>query len=288
MSIKQKRLLIEHSYRELNISQQCELLGSVRSTYYYQPRKENWFNLELMRLIDEIYTKYPFYGSLRITDELRTIGYQVNRKRIMRLMALMGIEAVYPKPNLSKPDASHERYPYLLKDLVLCRPNHVWGTDITYIRMRRGFLYLTAFLDWFSRFVLSWRLSNSLDSSFCIEALEDALTFGTPEISNSDQGCQYTSAAFISHLKENQIRISMDGRGRALDNVFTERLWRTVKYEEVYLCDYETGEEAYRGLERYFTFYNYRRRHSALGRRTPAEVYFGRQKTISSVAARVM
>jgi putative transposase len=278
LSTEQKRLLIERSVGELSIVEQCELLGLGRSSFYYEPRGESELNLRLMRIIDEIYTDYPFYGSPRITDELRFRGYEVNRKRIMRLMELMGIVAVYPKPNLSKPDISHVKYPYLLKDLILRGPNHVWGTDITYIRMRHGFLYLTAFIDWFSRFVLSWKLSNSLDTYFCLEALEEALTLGTPEISNSDQGAQFTSTDFTDRLKNAGIRISMDGKGRALDNVFTERLWRSVKYEEVYLYDYETGEDTYRGIDRYFTFYNYRRRHSSLGRRTPAEVYFAGQQ----------
>jgi putative transposase len=274
LSTEQKRLLIERPSTELSIAEQCEVIGLGRSSFYYEPCGESDLNLQLMRLIDEIATDYPFYGSPRITDELQVLGYGINRKRVVRLMKLMGLEAVYPKPRLSKPEPTHLKYPYLLRDLILCGPNHVWGTDITYIRMRHGFLYLTAIIDWFSRFVLAWKLSNSLDTCFCLDALEDALTLGVPEISNSDQGSQFTSAEFTGRLKEAGIRISMDGRGRALDNVFTERLWRSVKYEEVYLYDYESGEEAYHGLDRYFTFYNYRRRHSSLGRRTPADVYF--------------
>ena len=277
MSIEKRRHLVERSNKQLSMSVQCELLGLERSTFYYQPSGESFLNLKLMRLIDEISTQFPFYGSPRITDELRVRGYQISRKRVMRLMAIMGVEAVYPKPNLSKPNFSHHRYPYLLKNLILRYPNQVWGTDITYIRMRYGFLYLTAFIDWFSRFVLSWKLSNCLDVSFCLDAFDEAMKFGVPEIANSDQGSQYTSDEYTLRLKNAGITISMDGRGRALDNVFTERLWRTVKYEEIYLYDYETGEDAYRGLDQYFHYYNYQRRHSALKKRTPAEVYFSQQ-----------
>ena len=227
-----------------------------------------------MRVIDEIATERPYFGSVRITDELCGLGYEVNRKRVIRLMHLMGLEAVYPKPRLSNANPDHLKFPYLLKDLTVRGPNHVWATDITYIRMYGGFLYLVAIMDWFSRFVLAWQLSNTLDNRFCIEALEQSLLVAVPEIFNSDQGVQFTSSNFINVLQGKSIAVSMDGRGRALDNVFIERLWRTVKYEEVYLHDYESGEEAYRELDKFFTFYNFKRRHSSLAKQTPAAVYF--------------
>ena len=268
--------MIDCPSQELSIAEQCELLGLGRSSFYYQPAQESSLNLELMAKIDEIATARPYFGSIRHTDELRSLGYDVNRKRISRLMKLMGLEAVYPKPRLSDPNPGHKKYPYLLRGLVFRAPNHVWSTDITYIRMRSGFLYLVAVMDWFSRYVISWKLSNTLDTSFCIDALEQALGVATPEIFNSDQGCQFTSGEFQNVLLNANILISMDGKGRALDNVFTERLWRTVKYEEVYIHDYESGAEAFYGLDRYFRFYNFDRRHSSLNKLTPAQVYLER------------
>lgn len=227
-----------------------------------------------MKEIDELATEHPYFGSIRLTDELRSRGHAVNRKRIRRLMKIMGLEAVYPKPRLSTPNAGHLKFPYLLKNLILRAPNHVWATDITYVRMYGGFLYLVVVMDWYSRYVISWELSNTLDFGFCAEALHKALRIATPEIFNSDQGSQFTCIDFVSILQQHSIAISMDGKGRALDNVFTERLWRTVKYEEIYLHDYESGKEAYQRLQTYFQFYNLKRRHSSLGKKTPAEVYF--------------
>lgn len=227
-----------------------------------------------MRLIDEQYTKTPFYGVRRMTIWLRRIGEPVNTKRVRRLMRVMGLEAVYPKPHLSNACPTHKKYPYRLKGLTITRPNQVWGTDITYIRLTGGFVYLVAILDWFSRYVVSWGLSVTLDVAFCLDALEQALRVGTPEIFNSDQGVQFTCADFTGRLEAENIQISMDGRGRAMDNVFTERLWRSVKYEEVYLKDYGTVPVARENLAKYFGFYNGERPHQALDYRTPAAVYY--------------
>jgi putative transposase len=229
-----------------------------------------------MSMIDEQYLKTPFYGSRKMREHLRRLGYPVNRKRIQRLMQLMGIEGICPGLNLSKKAQDHKIYPYLLRNLTVERPNQVWATDITYIRLSRGFLYLVAILDWFSRYVIAWRLSNTLEGSFCLEVLEEALTKDCPDIFNSDQGCQFTRNDFTGILTSRGVKISMDGRKRALDNIFVERLWRTVKYEEVYLRGYQTGEDAFKGLGRYFPFYNNERCHQSLDYKTPAEVYFGR------------
>jgi putative transposase len=244
------------------------LLGLARSTCYYEPAGETAENLALMRRIDEQYLQTPFYGSRKIAD---TLGY--NRKRIQRLMRRMGIEAIYRKRRTTRPAAGHKIYPYLLRNLAITRSDQVWSTDITYVPLRHGFLYLVAVMDWFSRYVLSWRLSNTLEGTFCLEALDDALLLGQPEIFNSDQGSQFTATAFTSRLESRGISISMDGRGRAMDNVFIERLWRTVKYEEVYLKDYESAWEAEDSLAVYFHFYCHRRIHQALDYETPAAVY---------------
>lgn len=260
--------------QQLSIRRQCELLGLARSTFYYEPASESEENLQLMRLIDEQYLRTPFFGSRSMTTWLRrTKQKDVNRKRVQRLMRRMGLEAIYPKPRTSTPAAGHKIYPYLLRELTVARANQVWCTDITYIPMPRGFMYLVAVMDWYSRHVLSWRLSNSLETTFCIEALEEALAVGCPEIFNSDQGSQFTSEAFTSRLLAAGIAISMDGRGRALDNVFVERLWRSLKYEEVYLKDYSTVADLYEGLEFYFNFYSHERPHQGLNNRTPYEVY---------------
>jgi putative transposase len=247
---------------------QCELLGLARSSCYYEPSGETLENLALMRRIDRQFLKTPFFGSRRMADELGC-----NRKRIQRLMRLMGIEAIYPKPRTTQRGKGHKIYPYLLRTLEVARPNQVWCTDITYIPVQGGFFYLVVVMDWYSRYVLSWRLSNTLDGAFCRDALEAALRRGTPEIFNSDQGSQFTATAFTERLESRGVAVSMDGRGRALDNVFVERLWRTVKYEEVYLHDYADGWEAERRLKWYFRFYCHKRRHSALGNQTPAAVY---------------
>lgn len=268
-----KRALIEPEHPQLSVRRQCELLGLARASYYYQPRAASPLNLELMRQIDKQYLETPFYGWPRMTVVLRQQGYAVNGKRVRRLMRQMGIQAIYPRPRTSTPHPGHRVYPYLLRDLAITHVNQVWSTDITYIPLRRGFLYLVAVMDWFSRYVLAWRLSNSLDGLFCRQALHAALHQGTPEIFNTDQGAQFTAHAFTTILQAAQIRISMDGRGRAFDNIFNERLWRSVKYEHVYLHDYADGAQLHAGLESYFTFYNHQRPHQSLAYRTPAALY---------------
>ncbi len=260
------------------MTRQCELAGIARSGLYYQAQPEDELNLALMRRIDALYTDYPFFGSRRMTAWLKREGYPVNRKRVTRLMRLMGLEAIYPKPNTSRSNPEHRVYPDLLREVEAVRPNQVWSTDITYIRLERGFVYLVAIIDWYSRKVLSWRLSNTLDMAFCLDCLEDALSQGTPEIFNTDQGCQFTSRAFTGRLETAGIKISMDGRGRALDNVFVERLWRSVKYEEVYPKAYRTVSDALLGLTRYFAFYNQERLHQALDYATPSEVHDSKAK----------
>lgn len=247
----------------------------ARSSYYYEPAQESEENLQLMRLLDEQYTRTPFYGTRKMTAWLQSVGYPVNRKRVTRLLRTMGVEALYPKPRLSQPGEGLQRYPYLLRGMRIERSNQVWSTDITYIRLARGFVYLVAILDWFSRYVLSWEVSVTLDTSFCLEALDRALQQAKPEIFNSDQGVQFTSSEFTNCLKAADIRISWDGRGRALDNIFVERLWRSVKYEEVYLKDYQTVPEAVSNLREYFAFYNQERLHQALDYKTPKQVYTG-------------
>lgn len=266
---------IEKDY-PLPIERQAKLLGVSRSAFYYQPKPIDPETLMLMNRIDELYTKRPYFGSRRIAD---TLG--VNRKRIQRLMREMGIEAIYPKPNLSKNNMFHPTYPYLLKGVTASYPNHIWGTDITYIRMRYGFLYLVAFLDWFSRMVLSWKLSTTLETEFVLEAAEEALTnYGKPDIENSDQGIQYTSKQYTDIWEAQDVQISMDSRGRAMDNIFTERFWRSLKYEEVYLKSYDSVFEAKEGIGSYIQFYNYERRHQSLNRKTPAEIYLGKEENL--------
>ena len=266
-------MYIEPDHKKLSIAKQTELLGLNRSSYYFKAAGESKQNLLLMNLIDEEYTEHPFYGSRKMTEWLKLQGHIVNRKRIQRLMRLMGLEAIYPKQNLSKANKEHLKYPYLLKDIKIFYPNQVWSSDITYIRLSKGFVYLTSILDWHSRYVLSWKISNSLENSFCMEALEEALEIGKPEIFNTDQGVQFTSDNFTGCLDKAGIRISMDGKGRALDNIFVERLWRTVKYESIYLNNFESVKELYEGLKEYFNFYNYHRIHQSLGYKTPAKVY---------------
>jgi putative transposase len=248
-------------------------VGLARSTYYYEPVSESEENLLLMRFIDEQYLKTPFYGSPRMTVWLRQQGFAVNRKRVSRLMRLMGLGAIYPKPNLSQPALGHRIYPYLLRNLPVTAVNQVWSTDITYIRLFHGFIYLVAVIDWFSRYVLSWEVSISMETAFCLSALDWALARARPEIFNTDQGSQFTSVDFTSRLEAASIRISMDGRGRALDNVFIERLWRSLKYELIYPGDFASGEELRPALDRYFHFYNHQRPHQALGYRTPAQLF---------------
>ena len=259
----------------LPVVQQCRLLEVARSSFYYRPVPVSGEDLEVMRRIDAIHLDYPFLGSRRVQDELERVGLWVNRKKIQRLMRRMGIAALYPKPRTSAPAPGHRIYPYLLREVEVTHPNQVWASDITYIPMAHGFMYLVAVLDWFSRRVLTWELSNTMDTAFCVAALEEALQrFGPPEIFNTDQGSQYTSEAFTGVLQSHQVAISMDGRGRFLDNIFIERLWRSVKYEDIYLRAYDTPLALYKGLQKYFGFYNARRRHSSLpGRQTPDEAY---------------
>ena len=253
---------------------QCELLGLNRSSYYSQPAQESVENLHLMRLLDEQYTQTPFYGRRRMTAWLRSQGYEVNVKRVDRLMRKMRLTAIYPKPKTSQAGDGHRIYPYLLRNLPITAPNQVWSIDITYIRMAGGFMYLVAIIDWFSRYILSWRLANTLESSFCIDALHAALALGKPVIFNTDQGVQFTSHAFTDVLEQAHIRISMDGRGRALDNILIERFWRSLKYEYVYLHEYASGTELYQGIRRYFHFYNQERFHQSLDYLTPAQVHW--------------
>lgn len=267
--------MIAPDHAELSVCRQCDLLGLARSTYYYIPAEESEEDLVLMRLIDEQYLRTPFYGSRKMAKWLMTQQRVVNRKRVQRLMRLMGIEALYPKPRTTLAGKGHKVYPYLLRDVAVTRADQVWSTDITYIPLKRGFMYLVAVLDWYSRFVLSWRLSNTLETSFCLEALDESLAGGRPEIFNTDQGVQFTSTAFTSRLESNGVAISMDGRGRALDNVFIERLWRSLKYEDIYLKEYATVDDLYEGLASYLAFYNGERLHQALDYRTPREVYCG-------------
>ena len=264
---------MDRGHSDISIRRQCELLGVNRSGLYYEPLGESQENLTLMRLLDEQYTRAPFYGSRKMVEWLATQGFDVNRKRVSRLMALMGIEAVYPKPKPSQPGEGHRIYPYLLKGVEVNRVNQVWSTDITYIRMEQGFVYLVAVMDWFSRYVLSWSLSLTMELDFCLEALRAALRRGRPDIFNSDQGSQFTSEKFTGELAAREIAISMDGRGRCMDNIFIERLWRSLKYEEVYLKDYSSVGEARAAIGKYFRFYNQERLHQSLAYRTPAALW---------------
>jgi putative transposase len=271
--VAEKRLWIDVGHPSLSVREQCDLLGLNRSKVYYQPVSESLENLELMRMIDEEYMRYPCKGQRQMVAYLQRNGKCVNRKRVRRLMKNMGLEAIAPKPRTTQVSRENKVYPYLLRGLDITRPDHVWCSDITYIPVRNGYLYLRAVMDWHSRFVLSWKLSNSMDTAFAVETLDEALEKGRPEIFNTDQGSQFTSREFTSKLTEASIDISMDGRGRAIDNVFIERLWRRVKYEEVYLKEYETGAETDSSLSRFFDYYDYHRPHQGLGNKTPWEVY---------------
>jgi putative transposase len=267
--------MIDPSHGSLGIAGQCRLLNISRSSFYYKSKPIKPEDLELMRLIDAQYLKTPSWGSRSMRNHLRRLGYKVNRKRIQRLMRIMGLEAIYPKPRTSRPHPQHKVYPYLLRDLTIDRNNQVWAADITYIPMSRGFMYLVAIMDWHSRKVLSWRVSNSLDSDFCVDALTEALScYGTPEIFNTDQGAQFTSKAFTDMLKEHNVAISMDGRGRVQDNIFIERLWWTIKYQYLYLWSFDNGTELRQGLRQWFDLYNRQRSHQALDDLTPDEVYY--------------
>ncbi len=268
--------MVMREHPALSLSRQCRLLSIGRSSLYYEPKGESVETLALMRRIDELFLKYPFYGARRMALHLRREGVRIGRRRAARLMRLMGLEAIYRAPRTSAPHPGHRVYPYLLRGLAIERPDHVWCADITYIPVQRGFLYLVAIMDWASRHVLAWRLSNTLDAGFCTDTLEEALArYGGPEIFNTDQGSQFTSLAFTGRLREAGIRISMDGRGRCMDNIFIERLWRSLKYEAVYLHEIADGFAARRVIGEWIGFYNTRRPHSALGGRTPAEAYRG-------------
>jgi putative transposase len=274
MSVPDRRALLDRGHATLSIRRQCSLLGVARSGVYRTPRPANDDDLGPMRRIDELFTAWPFLGSRRMAAMLRAEGWSINRKRMQRLMRRMGIAALGPKPRTTKPAPGHKIFPYLLRNLAIDRPNQVWAADITYVPIGRGFLYLVAVIDWASRAVLAWRLSNTMDVSFCVSALEEALArFGRPEIFNTDQGSQFTSASFTGRLAEAGVRISMDGRGRWMDNVFIERLWRSLKYEDIYLKGYADGREARAGIAQWIAFYNGRRPHQALGNRTPMALW---------------
>jgi putative transposase len=281
MPVTERREMIEQTDCPVSIRVQCELLGVNRSMVYYRPCGLDDSDVVIMRLLDEQYTRTPYYGVERMAAWLRRLGIRIGHNRVRRLLRQMGLQAVYPKPRLSRPAGpEHRLWPYLLRGLTIDRPNQVWAADITYIRLWRGFVYLVAVMDWYSRYVLSWVLSATLDGGFCIEALRRALAVARPQIFNTDQGSQFTSEGFTDILQQTGVAISMDGRGRAFDNIFVERLWRSVKYEEVYLKDYGVVDEARQGLRDYFTLYNSERPHQSLGYRTPAEVYFGSQAAL--------
>ncbi len=277
MDFQTRKNLILPSHPKLSIARQTDLLDISRSSFYYQPVPVSADDIRIMNLIDKIFTNCPFYGSRRILSDLRQDYHEnINRKRIQRLMRKMGLEAIYPKPKTSPNNPAHLKYPYLLKNLPIIRPNQVWGADITYIKLLKGFCYLVALLDWFSRYVIAWSLSETLEINFVLKNLQTALQFGVPEIHNSDQGSHFTSPQYTNMLKAKEVQISMDGRGRCMDNIFTERLWRTVKYEEVYLKQYQNIQEAKADLGHYFPFYNTKRKHQSLGYKTPHEIYFGK------------
>ena len=269
--------MIDYDDKDFSIREQCNILGINRSGLYYEPRHLSEETLKIMRLLDEEHTKHPFYGVPKMTEFLKRQGYAIGRDRTRTLLRSMGLEAVYPKPKTSIKAKDHKIYPYLLKDIEIVKPNQVWSADITYIRLEGGFVYLVAIMDWYSRYVLSWRVSNTMDVNFCVEGLEEALKFARPEIFNTDQGSQFTSMAFTGILEKNEISISMDAKGRMFDNIFIERLWRTVKYENIYMKDYRSIPELKTGLKEYFSFYNAERYHQNLGYKTPWEVYAGEQ-----------
>jgi putative transposase len=277
--------MIDPDHKKLSLSRQCQMVNISRSSVYYKPRPISAENLKYMRLIDEQYLNRPFCGSRGMRDHLRRLGYKVNRKRMQRLMRLMGLEPIYPKPRTSRPHPAHKVYPYLLKDLIIDQPDQVWSADITYIPMNKGHMYLVAVMDWYSRKVLSFRVSNTLDTAFCVEALNEALDrFGRPQIFNTDQGAQFTSNEFTSTLKDSGIAISMDGRGRCQDNIFIERLWWTFKYQYLYLHSFDTGAELRTGLKHWIEYYNSERSHQSLDSKTPDEVYYGLDHPIDKAA----
>lgn len=279
MNLKEKQAMIEREDNAvLSVRRQCELLELNRSSLYYEPMPMNPADIQLMNVIDEEFTKHPFFGVRGMAWRLRDLGNEVGRKRVRRLMRMMGLQALFPTKKTSTRNPDHKVYPYLLRGIDIARPNQVWSMDITYIRLGKGFVYLTAIVDWYSRYVIAWRLSNSLTDDFCVDCLKDALQYGKPEIFNTDQGSQFTSEAFTGVLHNNGITISMDGRGRALDNIFVERLWRTVKYQDVYIKGYQNIPEAQAGLHEYFDFYNMERRHQSLNYKTPWMIFSGLEK----------
>ena len=280
--------MIDPANIQIPIYRQCELLGLSRSSYYYESQRDDRYNLMLMNLIDEQFTRTPFYGVPRMTAWLNVQGHEVNHKRVRRLMRLMGLQAIYPKPRLSSSNQAHKKYPYLLKGLMIDHPDQVWCSDITYIRMLHGFVYLVAIMDWYSRFVLAWEISTSLDTVFCLAALEQALGLSKPGIFNTDQGSQFTSLEFTGRLEQEGVQVSMDSRGRVFDNIFIERLWRSVKYEEVYLHQYQTVSEARALLTTYFLFYNMERLHESLGYQTPYQIYVKERLSFNPVQASTM
>ena len=286
--VEEKRKMIDSGNTMIPISRQCDLLDLARSSYYYDSKRDDSYNLYLMNLIDEQFTKTPFYGVEKMTAWLRRHGHEVNHKRVRRLVRLMRLEALYPKPRLTLSDHAHKKYPYLLRNLVIDHPDQVWCADITYIRMFHEFLYLMAIMDWYSRFVLAWNTSTTLDTSFCLSALKQALESSKLHIFNTDQGNQFTSYDFTGRLEQEDTRISMDSRGRAYDNIFIERLWRSVKYEEVYLHQYQSVSEARNGLNNYFLFYNTERLHESLGYCTPYEIYVKQQAKINPMQASII
>jgi putative transposase len=268
-----KKSMICENTEGLGITAKCDLLNIPRSTYYYEAKPLSELNQKLMRRIDELYTDWPFMGSRQMRDKLSREGYRTNRKRIQRLMRIMGIQAIYPKKWLSHPILEHKKYPYLLRGMKIDHPDQVWASDITYIRLRHGFAYLTVIMDWYSRYIISWRISTTIDNAFCVEALKESLSMGTPEYFNTDQGGQFTSKEFIDPLEKAQIKISMDSKGRAYDNIFVERFWRTLKYNDIYIHDYETVDDLWHGVRRFITFYNHEKPHQSLDKHTPYEVY---------------
>ena len=280
MSLAQRRRMVDREHPSLSIARQCALLGVARSSLYYRPREASGENPALMQAMDRQYLDTPFYGSRRMKVWLAREGIPVSRKRVQRLMRVMGLRAIYRSPRTSRPAPEHRVYPYLLEKIRVTRPNQAWAADITYLPMARGFLYLVAIMDWHSRYVVAWRLSNTLEADFCVDALKEALGQGQPEVFNTDQGSQFTSLEFTQVLQDHGVKISMDGKGRYTDNIFVERLWRTVKYEEVYLKAYANAAEARKELGAYFRFYNNQRPHQALGYRTPAEVFFGHREVV--------
>jgi len=271
--------MIDFKDSKISVLSQCKLLSVSRSSVYYKPKSRTQRDLDIMRIIDEQYLETPFYGSRSMRNHIRRLGWTINRKPIQRLMRLMGLQAIYPKPRTTKPHPQNKVYPYLLRGLKINRPDQVWAADITYVPMSRGFMYLVAIMDWHSRKVLSWRVSNSMDTDFCVEALEEAIgKYGCPEICNTDQGSQFTSESFTNILKENNIKINMGGRGRFQDNIFIERLWWTVKYQYLYLRAFDNGKELRHGLKKWFQYYNQDRFHQSLEDWTPDEIYFIKQQ----------